>query len=245
MITIVECPKLKILSVRFYKNGQVIGDVLNKNLNKELIRKIKMPKNITKKIDDYKDYDNVRIVAYTDLKNFMKKTPDLIEINLGGSLDDKINFVKEHLDKTISVSDFIQPSGLIDIKAVTKGKGLQGPIKRFGAGLRQHKAEKGVRKIGSIGPWHPARVTFRVPMAGQMGFFTRIQYNNKVIFVGNTSENNINPPGGFRHFGNINGDYILITGSVQGPAKRQLVITHPLRSTKKQSKKNYEFIELR
>ncbi|MBS3066361.1 50S ribosomal protein L3 [Candidatus Pacearchaeota archaeon] len=244
-ITIVECPKLKILSVRFYKNGQVIGDVLNKNLNKELIRKIKMPKNITKKIDDYKDYDNVRIVAYTDLKNFMKKTPDLIEINLGGSLDDKINFVKEHLDKTISVSDFIQQSGLIDIKAVTKGKGLQGPIKRFGAGLRQHKAEKGVRKIGSIGPWHPARVTFRVPMAGQMGFFTRIQYNNKVIFVGNTSENNINPPGGFRHFGNINGDYILITGSVQGPAKRQLVITHPLRSTKKQSKKNYEFIELR
>lgn len=244
-ITIVECPKLKILSVRFYKNGQVIGDVLNKSLNKELIRKIKMPKNITKKIDDYKDYDNVRIVAYTDLKNFMKKTPDLIEINLGGSLDDKINFVKEHLDKTISVSDFIQQSGLIDIKAVTKGKGLQGPIKRFGAGLRQHKAEKGVRKIGSIGPWHPARVTFRVPMAGQMGFFTRIQYNNKVIFVGNTSENNINPPGGFRHFGNINGDYILITGSVQGPAKRQLVITHPLRSTKKQSKKNYEFIELR
>nr|AJS12773.1 50S ribosomal protein L3P [uncultured archaeon] len=244
-ITIVECPKLKILSVRFYKNGQVIGDVLNKNLNKELIRKIKMPKNITKKIDDYKDYDNVRIVAYTDLKNFMKKTPDLIEINLGGSLDDKINFVKEHLDKTISVSDFIQQSGLIDIKAVTKGKGLQGPIKRFGAGLRQHKAEKGVRKIGSIGPWHPARVTFRVPMAGQMGFFTRIQYNNKVIFVGNTSENNINPPGGFRHFGNINGDYILITGSVHGPAKRQLVITHPLRSTKKQSKKNYEFIELR
>ncbi len=244
-ITIVECPKLKILSVRFYKNGQVIGDVLNKNLNKELIRKIKMPKNITKKIDDYKDYDNVRIVAYTDLKDFIKKTPDLIEINLGGSLDDKINFVKEHLDKNISVSDFIQQNGLIDIKAVTKGKGLQGPIKRFGAGLRQHKAEKGVRKIGSIGPWHPARVTFRVPMAGQMGFFTRIQYNNKVIFVGNTSENNINPPGGFRHFGNINGDYILITGSVQGPAKRQLVITHPLRSTKKQSKKNYEFIELR
>src|SRR3989344_2261343 len=244
-ITIVECPKLKILSVRFYKNGQVIGDVLNKNLNKELIRKIKMPKNITKKIDDYKDYDNVRIVAYTDLKNFMKKTPDLIEINLGGSLDDKINFVKEHLDKTISVSDFIQQSGLIDIKAVTKGKGLQGPIKRFGAGLRQHKAEKGVRKIGSIGPWHPARVTFRVPMAGQMGFFTRIQYNQKIISLEKAPKENIEKLKNIKNYGNIRSDYIIVAGSVQGPAKRQVLITAPLRGSKDQLKKNYEFLELK
>jgi large subunit ribosomal protein L3 len=63
--------------------------------------------------------------------------------------------------------------------------------------------------------------------------------------VSNTSDNNINPSGGFNHFGKISGDYILVMGSVQGPAKRQLVITQPLRATKKQSKKNYEFIELR
>ncbi|MBS3072688.1 50S ribosomal protein L3 [Candidatus Pacearchaeota archaeon] len=244
-VTIIECPKLKILSTRFYKNGQVMGEVLNKNLNKELIKKIKMPKTISKKIEDYKDYDDIRIVIYTDLKNFIKKNPDIIEISLGGDLQGKLNFIKEHLDKNISVSEFAQQGSLIDIKAVTKGKGLQGPIKRFGAGLRQHKAEKGVRKIGSIGPWHPARVSFRVPMAGQMGFFNRIQYNNSIIYISNISEKNINVPGGFNHFGNINGDYILVSGSVQGPSKRQLVITQPLRPTRKQSKKSYEFIELR
>ncbi|MEK6873435.1 MAG: 50S ribosomal protein L3, partial [Nanoarchaeota archaeon] len=244
-VTIIECPKLKILSVRFYKNGQVIGEVLSKNLNKELIRKIKIPKNISKKIDDYKDYDDVRIIVYTDLKDFIKKNPDIIELSLGGSLENKLSFAKEHLDKIINVSEFVQQGQLIDVKAVTKGKGLQGPVKRFGASLRQHKAEKGIRKIGSIGPWHPARVSFRVPMAGQMGFFNRIQYNNKVVFMSNISENNINPSGGFNHFGNISGDYILVMGSVHGPVKRQLVITHPLRATKKQSKKNYEFIELR
>jgi len=244
-VTIIECPKLKILSTRFYKNGQVIGEVVNKNLNKELVRKIKIPKKISKKIEDYKDYDDIRIVVYTDLKNFIKKNPDILEVSLGGSLENKLSFVKEHIDKTISVSEALQQGQLIDVKAVTKGKGLQGPVKRFGAGLRQHKAEKGVRKIGSIGPWHPSRVSFRVPMAGQMGFFNRIQYNNKIVFVSNTFDNNINPSGGFNHFGNIQGDYILVTGSVQGPAKRQLVITHPLRATKKQSKKYYEFIELR
>ena len=30
-----------------------------------------------------------------------------------------------------------------------------------------------------------------------------------------------------------------------GPAKRQLLVTEPLRKTKKEIKKNFEFIELR
>src|SRR6056297_292277 len=35
-VTILECPKIKILSVRFYKNGKVAKDILNNQLDKGL-----------------------------------------------------------------------------------------------------------------------------------------------------------------------------------------------------------------
>ena len=35
-VTIIECPTVKILSVRFYKNRKVVNEVLNDNLDKEL-----------------------------------------------------------------------------------------------------------------------------------------------------------------------------------------------------------------
>jgi len=48
-----------------------------------------------------------------------------------------------------------------------------------------------------------------------------------------------------KNFGDIKTDYVIVRGSVQGPAKRQLLITAPLRETKKQSKKNFELVELK
>jgi ribosomal protein L3 len=47
-----------------------------------------------------------------------------------------------------------------------------------------------------------------------------------------------------KNFGNVKTDYIIVQGSIQGPAKRQLLITSPLRKSKKQIKKNFEFIEV-
>ena len=47
-VTILECPPLKILSVRFYRNGKVAGEILAENLDKELKRKIKIPKEKSK-----------------------------------------------------------------------------------------------------------------------------------------------------------------------------------------------------
>ena len=124
---------------------------------------------------------------------------------------------------------------------MTTGRGLVGPVKRFGITLKQHKSEKGQRRPGSLGPWHPARVTFMAPQAGQLGMFTRAVYNNKIIDMGK-AEGKLK---GIKNYGNVRTDYIIVQGSVQGPAKRQLIITQPLRATKKQLKKNYELIELR
>jgi large subunit ribosomal protein L3 len=249
--TTLEVPPMKIFSVRLYKDGKVMTEILADNLDKELKRKVRLSREkkereVLKKIDEAKDYDDIKIIVYSMVKQTgIKKTPDLIEIALGGSLDEKIEFIKEKLNKEILASEILKNIGLIDIRGLTKGRGISGPVKRFGIKLRQHKSEKGVRKVGSIGPWHPARVSFRVPMAGQLGMFSRVHYNIRIILLGKITEKDINPKSGWKKYGRIRTEYIVVQGSVQGPAKRQLLLTLPLRPTKKQEKKNYEFLELK
>jgi len=245
--TIIELPPMKIFSVRFYKNGRVMKEVLAENLDKELKKKVKLPKSKkdSKELEKIRDCDDLRVIVYSLVKNTgLKKTPDLAEIGLSGSLEEKINFVKENLGKEILVSNVFKDIKLIDVRGLTKGKGIQGPVKRFGIRLRQYKSEKGQRKPGSIGPWKPAHTMFRVPMAGQLGFFSRIQYNFNVIKIRKIKEENINPNHGWKNYGKIKTEYMILKGSVPGPAKRQLLLTLPLRPTKKQAKKNYEFIRL-
>jgi large subunit ribosomal protein L3 len=242
-LTILECPPIKIFSIRFYKNKKVAADILAENLEKELSKKVKLPKKKTKKLDELKieDYDDVTVIFYSNVKKSgLKKTPDLIEVGLNGSIEEKVNFIKENLTKELSVLDFFENGQLIDLRGLTKGKGFQGPVKRFGIKLRQHKSEKGVRKVGSIGPWHPARVSFRVPMAGQLGMFTRVIYNNKIVDLGKAEDKLKN----IKNYGDVKTDYILVRGSVQGSSKRQLIITNALRPTKKQSKKEYELLRI-
>lgn len=253
-VTIIECPPMKILSVRAYKDDNIISEWVNESLEKELKEKIKMPKQRKKNLDAvFKDVEttnsDVRIIVYSQVKKTgIKKKPDITEIGLSGSVTDKINFIKNNIVKEITLKDFLSAEfkeKIVDVRGVTKGKGFTGSTKRFGLDLLPHKTEKGIRGPGSGGAWHPARVEFRQPMAGQMGFFTRITYNNKIIFSGDILTKNINPRGGFHNFGTVKNDYLIVTGSVQGPEKRGMLLTVPLRPTKKQLRKNYSFVELR
>lgn len=243
--TVIELPPLRVFSVRFYKNGQIVDEIISENVDKELKKILKLPKAKPKKIEDIKDYDDVRIIVYSITKQTgVKKTPDLIEMGLAGTLDEKMGFVKEKIGKEILGSEVFKPMQLIDIRGLTKGRGLVGPVKRFGIALKSHKSEKGVRKPGSLGPWHPHAVTFKVPMAGQLGMFSRIQYNGKILTVGKIKESDINPKSGWKHYGNIKTEYVIIRGSIPGCEKRQILLTFPLRKTKKQDKKKYEFVKI-
>jgi large subunit ribosomal protein L3 len=76
-------------------------------------------------------------------------------------------------------------------------------------------------------------------MAGQTGFQTRVIYNNNILKTGTSLKLNK------KRYGNVKTDYLIVSGSVMGPAKRQVVITAPLRESKKQTKKEFEFIDLR
>ncbi|MFZ5954999.1 MAG: 50S ribosomal protein L3 [Nanoarchaeota archaeon] len=244
-VTVLECPEMKIYSIRLYKNKRLLKDLVV-GFDEELKSKIKKPKQF-KQLENLKDidFDDVRILTYSNVKKTnIKKVPDLIELSLGGSKEEKLNFVKDKINKDIKVSEVFS-EGLVDVRGVTKGHGTQGPVKRFGIGLKFHKSEKGQRRPGSLGPWHPARVTFRVPISGQTGYFTRISYNSLIIKVGHTQETDINRQQGFHKFGNIKTGYIILKGSVPGPKKRAMIITSPIRPTKSAVKKKFELLELR
>ncbi len=241
-VTILECPSMKIFSVRFYKAGKVMKEILAEGLDKELKKKVKLPAT-AKKMDDFgTGYEDVRVICYSIVKKTnIKKTPDLSEISLGGSLEEKIKFIKDNLGKEILISHIFEKGELVDLRGLTKGKGFQGPVKRFGITLKSHKSEKGQRRPGAIGSFHPGRTTRFAPMAGQIGMFTRVTYNNKILGLGKAEDRFMK----IKNFGDIKTDYLIVAGSVQGPAKRQLLVTPSLRKTKKQIKKNFELLELR
>jgi large subunit ribosomal protein L3 len=240
-VSVLECPPLKIFSVRFYKNKKVFKEVLSESLDKELKKKVKLPKKSVSKELMTSDFDDVRVIVYSLVKqSSLKKTPDMAEIGVNGNTpEEKLNYIKENLGKEISVLDIFEVGKLVDVRGVTTGRGFQGPVKRFGIDLKSHKSEKGRRRPGSLAPWHPARVTFRAPMAGQTGFHTRAIYNLPILSSEKDSKRE------FKHYGKLKSDCLVLKGSLMGPSKRQVLLTAPLRESKKQKKKTYEFIELR
>ncbi len=239
-VTVIECPPLKISSARFYTQtnyGLNVAKEINFKVDKELSRKKTIGKQSQEKILDAinpDDYADIRITVYTQpkLTGIGKKKPELFELGLGGNNAVKLAYIKEHYNKEIKISDVFKPGQLVDTLAVTKGKGFQGPVKRFGVSIRSHKSEKTIRGPGSLGGWKGhAHFLYRVAHAGQTGFQTRIEYNKWLLKISqNPSE--INPKGGFIRYGNVKNEYLLIKGSVQGSAKRLIRFNVAMRPDK-------------
>lgn len=242
--TLIECPAMKIYSVRFYKNGEVIKDIIVSN-EKGLKKKVKVAKKLPE-FKDLEDFDDVRVILSSGVgkTGIGKKKIDVIEVGLSGDKNEKLAFVKEKIGKDILIGDVFF-EGLVDVRAVTKGYGTMGPVKRFGITLKDHKSEKGRRRPGSLAPWHPARVTFRAPQAGQTGYHNRVSYNSLILEVGKIGEKDVNKKGGFEHYGVIKNDYLILRGSVPGPRKRGVFITSAMRPTKFLAKKKFEVVEVR
>jgi large subunit ribosomal protein L3 len=173
----------------------------------------------------------VRMLAYTQPKmsGLGKKKPELMELGMSGSVSDKIKFIKENHDKELLFNVFFKEGEYVDLHAVTKGKGLEGPVRRFGVAFKPHKTEKGVRRVGTLGAWSgQGHVLYRVPHPGQMGYHMRTEYNKQIFKISSKPEE-INPKGAFPHYGNVKSTYVLIKGSVAGSQKRAIILTKPIR----------------
>jgi len=102
----------------------------------------------------------------------------------------------------------------------------------MGAKRKQHKSRKTVRELGSLGPISPSNIMYTVPRAGQMGFHQRVEYDKRIMIMGNTEEDKlkINPEGGYKHFGLVKGDFIILKGSVPGTYRRLIKLRSQIRN---------------
>ena len=235
-VTIIECPPMKMAAINFYKKTnfglRLISSVMAQNLDNEIGNVISLPKNIKKKVDDVKDFDDVRLLVYTQpkLTGTGSKKPKMAEIAIGGNKEEKLKWAQERLGKEITVEDVFKEGNLVDVHAVTKGKGFQGPVKRHGVSLRSHKSEKARR--GNIrGPWTGAKM-WTVPHSAKMGYNLRTEHNKWILKIGKDG-GEINPKGGLIKFGVIKNSFLLVKGSVPGSRKRVLTLTHAIRPNAK------------
>lgn len=225
-VTVLECPPIVPFAVRIYEKTyfgmKAKHDLFSENISKDLSRKLKIKTASLSKIFPQIKNGDVTIVAHTQPREIsLKKTPEIMELGISGStFEEKLNFAKQLLGRTIKVSDIFREGELIDVTAVTKGKGTQGPVKRFGIRTfpRKHSRSGKERHVGTLGDRHAA-VRFTVPQAGQTGYNTRTDFNKIILRIGNNGTE-ITPKGGFLGYGNVQGDYIAVKGSVPGSTKR-------------------------
>ena len=150
-----------------------------------------------------------------------QKTPEEIEVGIaGGDVKSQLAYAAGLVGKKVKIADIFRPGMYVDVLGITKGKGVEGPITRFGVKRKQHKSRKSVRAVGVIGAWHPAAVMYTIARAGQKGFAQRTETGKRVLTVANAKDSPITPAGGFLHFGDVKGDYAVLRGSVPGPANR-------------------------
>jgi len=215
--SVISLPEAQIVGMRLYghENGQdlAIADVKSSEGAKEAL-----PLDRTTRV--------VALVSTVPHESGLsQKKPILMEVGIsGGDVKAQSDYVSGLLGKKVKFGDVFKAGMYVDVLGITKGKGYEGPITRFGVKRKQHKSRKTVRAVGVIGPWHPAAVMYTVARAGQMGFHQRAESGKRILLTANAKDKPITPDGGFLHFGDVRGDYAVVRGSVPGPARRFVMV---------------------
>jgi large subunit ribosomal protein L3e len=195
----------------------------------------------------------IRVLAHTQIRKIKlrQKKAHLMEIQInGGTVAEKVDWGYNLFEKKVPVDTVFSQNDMIDVIGVTRGKGVQGVITRWGVFRLVRKTHRGLRKVACIGAWHPARVRYTCARAGQQGFFHRTEMNKKIYRLGKAANEPvkdsglkfnpnaqteadltvkaITPLGGFPHYGEVNEDYVMVRGTVVGPKKRVLTLRKSL-----------------
>lgn len=241
--TVVDTPPLFVCAVRLYGSNtrgiRSIGEVWASEVPRDLHRLVAKPK----KFDAQKSLEKaeavvkagkvseIRVLACTQPRStsLAKKKPDMVEIRVGGSsVEERWNYSKGLLGKQVRSIDVFKEGEFADVLAITKGKGFQGPVKRWGIRVLPRKSDDGRRQVGTLGPWSPPRIFWTVPSAGQMGYNQRTDFNKRILKIGSDGKE-VTPSGGFLRYGPVKGEFVILAGSVPGPTKRLLQLRRPVR----------------
>jgi large subunit ribosomal protein L3 len=242
--TVIETPPILIIGIRTYTKTlyglEHLTEAWMKDPPADLDRALVLPENFeTEKMLQNldKNLDRItiiRVITATQPKqtSLSKKKPDINEVQIGGgTISQQLEYAKTLLGKTVTAEEVFKEGQYADVAAVTTGKGFQGPVKRWGVTILQHKGRKTKRGIATLGPWNPHHVMYSVPRAGQMGYHQRIEYNKRLLKIGKDGKE-ITVKGGYIRYGQLKGPYILIEGSIPGTEKRPIRLRHPARPPK-------------
>jgi large subunit ribosomal protein L3 len=241
--TLIECPPVKIYSVRYYKRSpyglKIVTEVVNPKLDKELGRRVDLAKNSKRALlENLEGIDLLRVIIYSQpkLTGFGKKIPDLVELAVGGTKEQQLAYVKEKLDKEITVKDVFKEGQQMDVHGITQGHGIQGPIRRYGIHLRSHKSQKS-RRFAVLSTEGLSKVMYTAHQQGNLGYALRTEYNKWLIKIVDNVSNIKN----MKHYGDAKNTCMLVKGSVPGPQKRYVLFTESKRATKKIASQAPEF----
>ncbi|ELZ94002.1 50S ribosomal protein L3P [Haloferax mucosum ATCC BAA-1512] len=239
-VTVVETPPMRAVALRAYEQTpygmKPKTEVWASEFHDELDRVLDLPAEDTFESDadalreavEAGEVDDLRVITHTvpsELKNVPKKKPDVMETRVGGgSMVERADFALDLVAEggEHEMSDVFRAGEYLDAAGVTKGKGTQGPVKRWGVQKRKgkHARQGWRRRIGNLGPWNPSRVRSTVPQLGQTGYHQRTELNKRLIDLGEGDEASVE--GGFVNYGEVDGSYALVKGSLPGPNKRLL-----------------------
>jgi len=255
-VTVVETPPMIACALRAYEQVSTglkcFMDIWMGELPHEFGRLLSIPQSsstdklVTELAQSSEKIAELRVLMATQprLSSTGRKTPELLEVKIGGgSKKEQIDYAKSLLGKEIKSPQVFKDGEVVDVMGITKGKGIQGPVKRWGIRRKFHKSRKTVRAVGSIGPWNPSYVVYTVPRAGQMGFHQRTEYGKQIVKIGEDGLE-ITPKSGFTNYGRVGGGYVMIAGSVPGPSKRAVTMRCTARASSMQEPPKIEYISL-
>ena len=242
--TILDAPPLKVCGLRLYgadTHGlKPISEVWANDFSKDLVRAFPVPEKFETRVEDLQaKLDKgveLRAIVHTQprLSSLNRKAPEIMEYLVGGPLEKGFEYARGLLGKEVKVSDVIEEGEFLDAISITKGKGFQGALKRWGTKHLPRKTRKGRRTVGTLGPWHPSAMMWTVPTSGQMGYHQRTEMNKRVLKIG-TDGAEVTPSGGFLSYGLVKGDYIVLKGSIPGPRSRLVRLRPATRPPTKKS----------
>lgn len=189
--------------------------------------------------------DTVRLIASTQMDKLplRQRKSHVMEVQInGGSVAEKVKFALSKFEQEIKINEVFVQDEVIDTIGVTKGRGNEGVITRWGVTRLPRKTHRGLRKVACIGAWHPSRVSYSVARVGQNGYHHRTELHKKIYLMGKAStdekgkpvfnamteadptEKVITPLGGVPRYGTIKNDFLIIKGSTPGCKKRPITL---------------------
>jgi len=235
---------------RFYKNWYRSKKKAFTKYHKRIVENKTGKSYLDRELERMKNYCSViRVIAHTQIRKIKQRQKKAhvmeIQINGGKNVAEKVDFGYSLFEKQVSVDNVFAENDLADVIGVTKGKGFEGVVTRWGVTRLPRKTHRGLKKVACIGAWHPAKVQYTIARAGQHGYHHRTEINKKIYRIGKASkaeggkihtgstefdltEKSINPMGGFPHYGEVNEDFLMIKGCCVGPKKRVVTLRKSL-----------------